>query len=307
MVAINRSFNVGRARVTCVDELTIGGQLYSENFAPFDETSFAQCREELPAGYSRQDSGLVMKVQNWLIQVDGRNILIDSGFGNGKTIPGLPPQFSHLDTAFLTNLAVAGVAPAAVEMVIMTHVHVDHIGWNTRWDGREWVPTFANARHVVTRIERQYWDSSSPHYRPKEPSRALMANCFEQSMLPIINEGLVDAKAEDAQIDDLLTYIPAPGHTPGLSAIKFECDGEGVLFAGDAMHHPIQIAIPEWCIVWDEDYASSITSRRRLLAMCADQNLVLAPAHFAHQACRVARKGNGFAATNLAMDSVCIP
>ena len=295
----NKSFMVGRAKITCVDELTIPGLPYAEFFQPFDQETFEDRRDEMPEGYSRDNNGMDMKVQNWLLQVDGRNILIDSGFGNGKTLPGLAPEFNNLNTPFLENLRAAGVEPEDVDLILHTHIHVDHIGWNTRWDGHHWVPTFTKARHVVTEVERNYWDSTSPHYRPMELSRKTMENCFEQSMLPVIQEGMVDVAEVDAQIDDMLKYVAAPGHTPGQSAIRFECDGEGILFAGDSLHHALQVTLPEWSIVWDEDYEEAVRSRKRLLAMCADDHLILAPAHFTRQACRVSRHSNGFNAVNI--------
>lgn len=297
----NNSFMVGRARVTCVDELTIPGLPYAEMLSPFDQNTFEARRDEMPEGYSRDNNGMLMKVQNWLLQVDGRNILIDSGFGNGKSLPGLPPEFSHLDTAFLGNLLAAGVSPEDVDLVLHTHVHVDHIGWNTQWDGHQWVPTFTKARHVLTEVERQYWDTTSVHYNPAELSQNTMENCFEESMLPVIREGMVDVAGVDAQIDGMLRYVAAPGHTPGQAAIRFECDGEGILFAGDSLHHVLQVALPEWSIVWDEDYDLAVRSRKRILEMCAQDHLILAPAHFARQACRVSRQGSGYRATNIAM------
>jgi glyoxylase-like metal-dependent hydrolase (beta-lactamase superfamily II) len=301
VASVNKSFNVGRAKVTAVDELTVSARPYSELLRPYDQALFEERRDLMPPDYSRNENEMVAKVQHWLVQVDGRNILIDSGFGNGKHLPGLPPEFSNLNTLFLENLRSEGVSPERVDTVFMTHVHVDHVGWNTQWDGAEWMPTYSKARHIMTETERHYWDSTSAHYRPSDHGRAVMRNCFEESVLPIIREGLAQTFEVDARIDDQFELIPMPGHTPGQVAIKFVCEGEGVLFAGDAIHHPIQVVIPEWCMVFDEDPDTSVKSRRLLLAMCADENLVLAPAHFVHGACRVTRSADGFRAQNLEM------
>jgi glyoxylase-like metal-dependent hydrolase (beta-lactamase superfamily II) len=301
MSGVNRSFKVGRATVTCVDEWTVAGQNYSKNFSPYSKALFDQRKHLLPPGHSTDDDGMVAKIQNWLIQVDGRNIIIDTGFGNGKDLPGLGSDFSFLNTDFLKNLSSTGVQPEDVDAVIVTHIHVDHVGWNTYRNGNEWIPTFANARHIFTRVEREYWDTTLPNYNPAPAARILMQNCFEESVLPIFRNGLADTAEMDDRIDDLFRFVPSPGHTQGQAAVKFVCDGEGVLFCGDTMHHPIQLLIPEWNIVWDQDPITSVKSRRKLLDLCADENLILAPAHFPRQACRVSRNGEFFLPTNLDM------
>lgn len=297
---INKSFKVGRATVTAVDELTAGYFSFSDLMIQFDQELFEERRDLLPMGYSRNENELIPKIQNWLVRIDDRNVLIDSGFGNGKKLPGMPHR-SNLNTPFLDNLRAEGLEPEDIDTVLLTHLHTDHVGWNTYWDGYCWVPTFSRANYICTDVEKQYWDSTSIHYSPTGKVAAIMENSFEESMLPIIQEGLLETMKTDGPIDELFTYIPSPGHSPGQACIKFECDGEAVLFCGDSFHHPIQILIPQWCMVFDENIVESVKSRQRILELCVQENLILAPAHFTHQACRVLRHTEGYVASNIEM------
>lgn len=292
----NMSFSVGRAKVTGVYELDTGRFPFSLLMLGFDETRYKTKGHLLPPGYDAS-TDFSLRVQNWLIQVDGRRIMIDTGFGNDKIFPGAPPEFSHLKTPFLNNLAAAGARPEEIDLVLSTHLHIDHVGWNTRWDGEKWVPTFPNARYIFTEIDRNYWDPSRPDYNPS--GRTIAQNVFEQSVQPILDAGLADTVEPDARIDELFQFVPTPGHTPGQIAVKLTCDGEGAIFCGDAIHHPVQILFPEWSTAFCEDPVMAAHSRRRLLDIIADENLILTPAHFAHQACRIERRGSEFLPINV--------
>jgi len=295
----NMSFPVGRAKVTAVYELDTPPYPFGMLFLGYDEAKYQAKAHLLPPGYPPEGE-FIMRVQNWLIEIDGRKVMIDTGFGNDKSYPGAPPEFNNLQTPFLQNLADAGARPEDVDMVICTHLHIDHVGWNARWNGQAWVPTFPNARYIFTTIEREFWDPSSPTYAPR--GWEIAQGVFEQGVQPIIDAGLAETVEPDARIDEFFSLVPTPGHTPGQVAVRFECDGQAAIFCGDAIHHPIQILFPDWSVAFDEDSIMSAQSRRRLLSMIADENLILTPAHFAHQACRVERRGDEYVPINVEVE-----
>ena len=299
-----KRFKVGRVSVTCVEELVVPPTRLSDLLSPFDAKLLDEKADLLSEGDRLNEAGeFLPKIQNWLVQIDDRNILIDTGFGNDKERPGLP-GVSGLHTNFLDNLASAGVFPEDVELVLCTHLHIDHVGWNTRWDGERWIPTFPNARYIFTEIDRQYWDPRNPSYAPSTAGRNMAQGVFEDSVQPILDAGLAGTIASNAIIDDYFSVIPAPGHSPGQVAIKLVSDGEGLLFSGDVLHHPAQVLFTHWNTAYCEDPSVAVETRRRILALCADENLILAPAHFTNAACRIVRSDDGFLPQNISTESI---
>jgi glyoxylase-like metal-dependent hydrolase (beta-lactamase superfamily II) len=229
-------------------------------------------------------------LHTWLIRSQGAVILLDTGAGNGKERP-YAPVYAHHDTAYLANLADAGVRPEDVDIVINTHLHVDHVGWNTRLQGREWVPTFPNARYLITEEDFVFWD---PVKHPRPPADGNQ-NVFEDSVVPVHRAGLVELWSGEYRIDSDLLLQAAPGHTPGSSVLRLQSRGAGALFVGDILHSPVQIAEPDVNSCFCEDPALARATRRRLLGEAADRSLLVFPAHFGgHSACHVAAAGDAF-------------
>ncbi|MFF4925682.1 MBL fold metallo-hydrolase [Kitasatospora sp. NPDC001261] len=231
-------------------------------------------------------------VQSWLLRSEGRTILVDTGAGNHKDRPHAP-VWNHLDTDYLDNLAAAGVRPEDVDLVVNTHLHVDHVGWNTRLDGRTWVPTFPNARYLMTRRDFEFWDPANGH-------RSVLGrgnqNVFEDSVAPVHRAGLTRLWEGTYRIDRNLRLDLAPGHTPGSSVLTLESGGEQALFVGDLVHSPFQIAEPDTNSCFCEDPALSRATRHRLLGQAAEHRALLFPAHFGGRgAVEVARNGSTFA------------
>ncbi|NUH39850.1 MBL fold metallo-hydrolase [Streptomyces samsunensis] len=232
-------------------------------------------------------------IQTWLVRSEGRTILIDTGIGNGRERPHMP-HFHHLHTNYLGELAAAGVRPEDVDLVICTHVHGDHVGWNTSWQDGEWRPTFPNAEYVIPRIDFDYWNPENGH---RTRSGLRMMNVFEDSVTPVHRAGqTVLWEGGHYDIDGGLRIEPAPGHTPGSSVVRLRSGTDRAIFAGDVLHSPLQIVEPDDCPCFDEDEPRARISRRRVLAQAADQGALLFPAHFPGPgAAEVRRDGERFA------------
>ncbi|UQS25279.1 MBL fold metallo-hydrolase [Amycolatopsis thermalba] len=230
-------------------------------------------------------------IQSWLLRSEGRTILVDTGVGNHKDRP-YAPVWNRLDTSYLDNLAAAGVRPEEVDVVVNTHLHIDHVGWNTRLDGRAWVPTFPNATYLMPRRDFEFWD-------PANENESVLGrgnqNVFEDSVAPVHRAGLTELWDGSYRIDKNLRLDLAPGHTPGSSVLVLESGGDRALFVGDLVHTALQIAEPDTNSCFCEDPAGSRATRHRLLGHAAETNALVFPAHFAGAgAAEVERDGSKF-------------
>ncbi|MEW1685007.1 MBL fold metallo-hydrolase [Streptomyces sp. T12] len=229
--------------------------------------------------------------QSWVLRSEGRVIVIDTGAGNGKYRP-LQPIWSYLDTDYLADLAAAGVRPEDVDLVVNTHLHDDHVGWNTRLDGRDWVPTFPNATYLMPRPDVTYWHPDNLHRTQFGRGNQ---NVYEDSIQPVIDAGLVTTWEDSYVIDGSLRLAPAPGHTPGSSVIHLESGGDRAVFAGDLLHGAVQIHEPHLNSCFEEDEDGARASRARMFAYAADHNALVFPAHLPGQgAFEIRREGSGF-------------
>ncbi|GHG49942.1 MBL fold metallo-hydrolase [Streptomyces griseocarneus] len=242
---------------------------------------------------------VIGNAQTWVLRSEGRTILVDTGLGNDKDRPGTPP-WSGLRTDFLDRLLAAGVRPEDVDVVVNTHLHADHVGWNTRLVDGEWVPTFPNATYVIARADFDYWNPANGH-----PKRGALAGAdaegdhrlvFEDSVAPVHRAGRTVLWEGGYRIDGQLSLEPAPGHTPGSCVLRLESGSERALFIGDLVHSPLQIVEPDCDTCLSEDQAQATRSRRRILERAADTKALVFPAHLAgHGAAEVRREGGKFA------------
>ncbi|WP_227425331.1 MBL fold metallo-hydrolase [Pengzhenrongella sicca] len=229
-------------------------------------------------------------MQTWILRSGGKTILLDTAVGNDKDRPDVP-SWSHLTTAFLERLAAAGVAPDDVDIVINTHLHADHVGWNTRLVDGAWVPTFPNAQYLMPAQDLAFWD-------PATDSQTIMGpgahGVWADSIAPVIAAGQVTSWSGSHRIDDALTLEAAPGHTPGASILRLVSGGEVVLFVGDTLHSPAQVQDVHTSSCFDEDSARANDTRERLFAQAADHGWLIVPAHFGgHGGFRIERSGVG--------------
>jgi glyoxylase-like metal-dependent hydrolase (beta-lactamase superfamily II) len=255
-----------------------------------------------PRFYDRAGDALLASHHSWLIQSDTVTVLLDPCVGNHKDRPGLP-AFHQLDLPWLGRLAATGVAPGQVDIVVSTHLHADHCGWNTTLTGGRWALTFPRAIHVFSRAERDHWSSDlSADGLPE--ALAYNRGVFADSVQPVIEVGRAVVIDGQAELADGLVAEPAPGHTPGHLKVTMTSGGTGVIFAGDAIHHPLQVRYPQLSSAGSWDHRQAYRTRLDILSDCADGRLLLAAAHFpAPHAFRVERDGDAFRLTGYPRNS----
>jgi glyoxylase-like metal-dependent hydrolase (beta-lactamase superfamily II) len=224
----------------------------------------------------------LQSIHSFVLQAPGLTALIDTCVGNDKDRGGRQP-FHMMRTTFLEDLRAAGFPPDSIDVVICTHLHVDHVGWNTRLDNGRWVPTFPRARHLFARREWEHW--SAEH---AEDTRRVMAD----SVKPVLDAGLADLVDMDHRLSDELCLEPTPGHTPGHVSVRLRSgDGEAVI-TGDLMHCPVQVAEPEWGSHFDSDVEEARKTRRAFCERYADSAVTVLGTHFHHPtAGRIFRHG----------------
>lgn len=232
-----------------------------------------------------------LAIQSMVLHLDGKVILVDTCVGEHKPRPRHPAWDQRTATTYLAQLAGLGVRPEDVDYVLCTHLHADHVGWNTHWSGGRWAPTFPRARYLVGRTELAHWESR----RTGHSAESVNHGSYEDSVLPIMAAGLLDrVDPGDAPLPGLKLRA-LPGHTPGQVGLELRRDGARGLFIGDAMHHPVQLVRPEWSsgLCTDPDLARA--TRRSFLEEAAEEETWLIPAHFIEMTgVQVKRVGNGF-------------
>ncbi len=223
-------------------------------------------------------------IQTWVVRIGGRTILIDTGVGNDRDRPQIPP-LADLHTDFLDRLAATGVEPADVDTVINTHIHYDHVGWNTRLVDGAFVPTFPNATYLVPAVDYDYFH---PHHAENmrapetEDERRRFAGTtlvFNDSIRPIEQAGQLQLWRDHHGLPGLpISLEAAPGHTPGSSVAVLD-QAAGALFVGDLLHSPLQFLYPDLRCSFDLDPAQARATRQRLLARAATTGALVLPAH----------------------------
>ena len=232
---------------------------------------------------------LVFSFHSFVVKTGHHTILIDSCLGNDKERPSRP-QFHHLRTPYLADLAAAGVQPEAVDFVMCTHLHWDHVGWNTRLENGRWVPTFPNARYIMARREYDHWQGVQQQ-GGESPHRL----AFEDSVLPVVRTGQSQLVDDDFALEDGLWFEAAPGHTPGNVVIHARSGDDRAVFLGDVLHHQLQLAKPEWSTLACTDRELSRQTRMRLIEEHAERGTRLLPAHFpAPTVGHIVRRGSAY-------------
>ena len=244
-----------------------------------------------PRFYDPTDHTVAIHIQSWLIRTAHHAILVDTCGGNHKPRSHFP-VFNMRNGPYLENLRAAGVNPEDIDFVFCTHLHIDHVGWNTKLENGRWVPTFPNARYLFSKADYEAFD---PCRRPGGEHLEI-DGIFEDSVLPVVEAGLTQMVEGSYAINDNLTIEPAPGHSPGHSLLRATSGDDSGLFIGDAMHHPLQIAVPECNSFNCVDPTVARQTRRRILEECCERHRLLFPGHFAAPHCgRIRRSGSGFA------------
>jgi glyoxylase-like metal-dependent hydrolase (beta-lactamase superfamily II) len=283
---------LGDVTVTRIEEMH-GPIMPPDAFFPsMPEQAWRRHESALVPDHLDRVGGLVhVAMQTWVLRSGGRTILIDTGVGNDKSRPAVA-VWDHLALDYLGSLARAGVRPEDVDLVVNTHLHVDHVGWNTRLAGGEWVPTFPNATYLMPRADFVFWDPANN----ANLVGGVNENVFADSVAPVYAAGQVQLWEGSHVIDENLRLEAAPGHTPGSSVLKLRSGTDRALFAGDLIHTPLQVMELGHNSCFCEDPAEAIASRRALLGWAADSNALVLPAHLSgHGALEIERSGDAFA------------
>lgn len=212
---------------------------------------------------------IVLSMHSLVVETPDASVLVDTCIGNDKE--RTYPRWNKMQGDFLERFAGAGFSPDRMDRVLATHMHVDHVGWNTRLVGGRWIPTFANARYLFSQREWDHWSKEPQEYGP----------VVEDSVQPVFDAGLADLVAEDFQVTDEVCLVSTPGHTPGHVSVHISSKGEDALITGDAIHHPCQIAHPDWSSSADVDQTASAATRHDMLARYADRPVLIIGTHFA--------------------------
>ncbi len=244
-----------------------------------------------PAFVDLAGDALRVAVQSYVVRFGGRTILIDSCIGDDRDRPQVPAWNQRHDTGFLDRMRRAGTDPAAVDIVFCTHLHVDHVGWNTRLADGRFVPTFVNARYLFGRAELADWMAQ----RAAGTIPALHGAAIEDSVVPILDAGRADLVDDGHELAPGLALTPLPGHTPGQMGVLLDHPAGRAVFCADAMHSPVQIYQPDVSTVSDIDRARARETRLAVLEEAVETVRLVVPAHFRGRRCaHVRRAGDAF-------------
>ena len=280
---MNGRWRIGDVTITRIVELEIAG---GTRFILPDATP-AACRDIawMKPHFMTEEGKLVMSVHALVVDTGSRRIVVDTCIGNDKE--RAIPTWSHLQTSFLADLAAAGYPRESIDTVLCTHLHVDHVGWNTMLVDGRWLPTFPNARYLLAESEWRYWDANEDDAQ----NRAILAD----SVRPVFEAGLVDLVDQHRRICAEVWLEPTPGHTPGHVSVHIASRGHEALITGDCIHHPCQMARTDWCSSADYDRAQGKATREALLERYADGDVLIIGTHFATPtAGRIVRDGRAY-------------
>lgn len=275
-------WRIGDVSITKLVELEVAGKatwilpdLTAENLA-----GVPWCRPH----FATDDGRVVMSIHALLIESQGQRIVVDTCVGNDKSLN--VPNWNKRQGPFLAELAAAGFPADSIDTVLCTHLHVDHVGWNTKLENGKWVPTFSNARYLWNRAEYEHWSKTE---------QGEYGAVVQESVLPVYEAGKVDLVGPDHVVTDEVRLEPTHGHTPGHVSVHVTSRGEEAVITGDLMHHPAQCAHPEWRSSADSDGAQAERTRREFLARYADRPVLVIGTHFATPtAGRIVRDGSAY-------------
>lgn len=218
---------------------------------------------------------ILLGVQSLLLRHGSKVILVDTCVGGCKDRPRRPEWHQLAPQIYLGQLAAAGLAPEDVDIVFCTHLHADHVGWNTRLENGAWVPTFPNARYIVSKLELEHWlaqEAVSP--------AAANHGAFVDSVAPIIEAGLMDPVDEGFSLGKGLDLVALPGHSPGQMGLMLRRqDAADICLCGDAFHSPAQAIAPQWCSRFCDDPAQAVATRMQLIDAARHDGLIIVPSH----------------------------
>ncbi len=229
------------------------------------------------------DHRLVLSMHMLILEAHGQTIVVDTCIGNDKQRNY--PKWNLMQSDFLERFEATGFDIKNVDTVLCTHMHVDHVGWNTMKVDNAWLPTFSNARYLYSKREWDHWSKEPQEYGP----------VIEDSVQPIFDSGLADLVSDDYEVSTEIRLEPTPGHTPGHVSVHIQSLGEEAVITGDMIHHPCQIRHVDWSTTADVDQSQAIDTRQMFLEKYADRPVLIIGTHFAGpSAGRIVRDGSHF-------------
>jgi glyoxylase-like metal-dependent hydrolase (beta-lactamase superfamily II) len=230
------------------------------------------------------DGMFSMSIHALVVESDGRKIIVDTGLGNDKRL--LNPHWNALQGDFLQRLQEVGHSPETIDTVLSTHLHVDHVGWNTKLVDGRWVPTFPSARYIMCRTEWDFWADQR-----ENPGQPVMT----ESVKPVIEAGMADLVEGDHMLTSEVWLEPTPGHTPGHVSVRISSRGEEAVITGDVLHHPSQVLRPEWTSHFDWNREMAHKTRHAAIARWSLGGCLVIGTHFAGPtAGRIVPRGDSF-------------
>ena len=282
------TFNVGDMRVDRVIEQELPGFDPFEFFPNLTKEELEEHRAMLePAALDPESGLLTFAMQSYVVRAGGLTILIDSCIGNDKDRPTRPLWHMKTDTTYMDALKRAGLTVADIDVVMCTHLHPDHVGWNTKLEDGRWVPTFPNARYVFSEQELAYWTEQNE----KQP-----IGHFVDSVLPIVEAGRTELVANDIELTHGVQLLPTPGHTPDHFSVKLASGQDEAIVTGDLIHSPIQCACTHLHARPDVDKEQGLKTRNAFMETYADSPTLIAATHFPSPSLgHFVRSGDAFA------------
>ena len=264
-----RHWQIGDVQVARIVEI-------NDHHDPFTMLS-TECEPDMGKHYpwliphfAEPDGTMKISFQAFALKTPTRTIIVDTCIGNDRESEF--PIFSHMQTSYLEDLVFAGYEPGKVDVVLCTHLHFDHVGWNTRKVNGKFVPTFPNARYLFSKGEYEHWQG-------QRPGNAHVAH-FAEAIDPVIEAGLVDLIGDAHQVCAEVSLIPTPGHTPNHVSVLIRSRGEEAVITGDLMHHPIQLARPDLPVNSDSDKPLGVATRTAFCERFANRDVTVIGSHF---------------------------
>lgn len=279
---LTQRWTVGAATITSVVEDEVA-HIPPELFFPDGSAAEVQAQDWCIPDFADDRGNVTLRVQALVVDVGGRRILVDPCVGNGKR--RALPFWNEQRYPWLERFEAAGFDATSVDLVVHTHLHADHVGWDTQFVDGAWQPTFTRARHLYTEAELEFARASVNRHE----------DVYGDSIAPIVAAGLADVVAPDHDLGDGLRLVPSPGHTPGHVSVSIESGGATALISGDIVHHPVQCAHPEWAEIGDADAAAARATRTAMFRDAAARGLLFVGTHFpAHPAGRIVAAGDAY-------------
>jgi glyoxylase-like metal-dependent hydrolase (beta-lactamase superfamily II) len=292
MSEATQRWQVGDTRITSVVEAQTDGIPPGFLFPGADDELIAR-HAWLAPHYAGEGDTIGMRVQAFVVEAGGHTVVVDPCLGNGRVRAA--PWFNDQHWPFMDRFRAAGFDPAAVDLVVHTHLHVDHVGWDTHRQGDRWVPTFPHARHL-------YVGAEIDSLRADTGAEAVQIRA--DAVEPIFAAGLADVVEPDAELGAGLRLAPTPGHTPGHACLWVEDGGRLAVVTGDVVHHPVQCAEPDLGFTIDADAAAARATRRTLLTDACDAQALVLGTHFpTRPGGRLAPDGDAWRFTPLAAEA----